>query len=59
MYDYDPRTFNDLKIRKEDLLYIGNFQKGQWLKAKHEWNNQKGFVPANYIAEVGSIQAEL
>ena len=59
MFDYDPRTFNDLKIRKGDRLLISNFNnRGQWLKAKNVETKQTGFVPVNYIAEEESIQAE-
>ena len=57
MYDYDPRTFNDLKIRKGDRLKISN-NRGQWLKAKKMGTNETGYVPVNYIALEGTLQAE-
>ena len=57
MYDYDPRTFNDLKIRKGDRLRISN-NKGQWLKARKMGTNERGYVPINYIALEGTLQAE-
>jgi len=57
MYDYDPRTFNDLKIRKGDRLRISN-NRGQWLKAKKMGTNESGYVPINYIALEGTLQAE-
>ena len=59
MYNYEPRTFNDLKIRKGDRLVVSKFNKnGQWIKAKNVVTKLEGFVPDNFIAEEGSIQAE-
>lgn len=57
IFDYDARTNDDLTIRKQDLLEITLRKNAAWWKAKNE-GGQEGWIPSNYVAKRGSLEAE-
>lgn len=61
LYDYSARTADDLSFNTGDKLEVLNKDAGQWWFAKAVNGisaNRKGYIPANYVAPVESIDAE-
>ena len=56
-YDYDSRADDDLSFKKGDLLYIINTD-GDWWFAQAMATGKEGYIPGNYVAEWGSLEAE-
>lgn len=61
LYDYSARTVDDLSFNTGDSIEVLNKDAGQWWFAKAVSGisaNRKGYIPANYVAPVESIDAE-
>ncbi|KAK4004995.1 hypothetical protein OUZ56_006720 [Daphnia magna] len=58
VYDYEPRTPGDLLFKKGDHLEIIDNNHTDWWRARSRTNHMEGYVPANYVAPVRSIEAE-
>lgn len=60
LYDYTPRTNEDLAIKKGDILYVNedNKQFNDWWKARHKSTGLSGYIPAQYVALVGSLESQ-
>ncbi|XP_066940387.1 tyrosine-protein kinase Src42A-like [Macrobrachium rosenbergii] len=56
LYDYDARTSGELNIRKNEIVEVLNEPTAGWWYVKK--NSEVGYIPANYIAEYLSIQAQ-
>uniref|UniRef100_A0A8C6SFL2 Tyrosine-protein kinase n=1 Tax=Neogobius melanostomus TaxID=47308 RepID=A0A8C6SFL2_9GOBI len=62
LYDYSARTVDDLSFNTGDTLEVITKDAGQWWFAEAVNGisaNRKGYIPANYVAPVESIDAEL
>ncbi|KAL7670167.1 hypothetical protein ACOME3_005110 [Neoechinorhynchus agilis] len=59
LYDYEARTAEDLNVRKGDTLEILDGPDDYpWWYVMSRTTGAKGYVPANFIAEVESLEAE-
>ncbi|XP_020797631.2 tyrosine-protein kinase SRK2 [Boleophthalmus pectinirostris] len=61
LYDYSARTADDLSFNTGDKLEAINKDAGEWWFAKALTGistNRTGYIPANYVAPVESIDAE-
>lgn len=61
LYDYSARTEEDLSFNAGDTLEAQSKDAGEWWFAKALTGisaNKKGYIPANYVAPVESIDAE-
>ena len=58
-FDYNSRTDDDLGFRKGDLMYIISTDDDDWWWARSEETGKEGYIPSNYVAEKGSLEAEL
>lgn len=69
LFDYDARTENDLSFKKGDILLINDQDKktnGWWLaRLKNapnsdgkKRNNERGYIPAQYVAKLDSIESQ-
>lgn len=61
LFDYSARTEEDLNFHTGDLLEILDTSAGEWWVAKAITGisvNKKGYIPANYVAPVESVDAE-
>ncbi|XP_035277811.1 tyrosine-protein kinase SRK2 [Anguilla anguilla] len=61
LYDYTARTENDLSFRAGDKLEALDKSAGEWWLARALTGisaNEKGYIPANYVAPVESLDAE-
>ncbi|XP_064112693.1 tyrosine-protein kinase SRK2-like [Macrobrachium nipponense] len=56
LYDYDARTTGELNIRKNEIVEVLDEPTAGWWYVKK--NSEIGYIPANYIAEYMSIQAQ-
>ncbi|KAI7793941.1 tyrosine-protein kinase TXK isoform X1 [Triplophysa rosa] len=56
MYDFSARESSDLTLHQGDEYTILHKQDQLWWRAKDEHGN-KGFIPSNYVTEVGTIEA--
>ncbi|XP_072355154.1 tyrosine-protein kinase Src42A [Scyliorhinus torazame] len=62
LYNYKPRTADDLLIKKGEEIEVLQ-QEGEWalvrkIDASREMEQQeKGYVPSSFVAEVGSVAA--
>jgi len=56
-FSYEARTLEDLSFSKGEILVINNTD-GDWWYAKSQKSDQEGYVPTEYVAEYGSIDAE-
>ena len=57
-YDYEPRTDGDLSFKKGDLMYIIHTYEDDWWYARFKNGESEGYIPSNYVAEYGSVEAE-
>lgn len=73
LFDYAARTIEDLSFKKGEILYVNDTDKksdGWWLArlrsssnttAQSTTNQEKikcGYIPANYVAELDSVESE-
>lgn len=61
LFDYSARTEEDLNFHTGDLLEILDTSAGEWWIAKAITGisaNKRGYIPANYVAPVESVNAE-
>lgn len=61
LYDYSARTADDLSFNTGDRLEVINKDAGQWWFAKALSGisaSRTGYIPANYVAPVESIDAQ-
>ena len=57
-YGYSSRTDDDLGFEKGDLLYIIDAEEADWWLARSKQTYQEGYIPSNFVAEYGSLDAE-
>ena len=57
-YDYDSRTDGNLSFKKGDLLYIISTDDEDWWFAQSVATDKEGYIPSNYVAKWGSLDAE-
>lgn len=59
LYDYTPRTDDDLGFRKGDKLVVINNSDGDWWQAElAHAPGKRGYIPSNYVAPEKSVKAE-
>ncbi|XP_066940367.1 tyrosine-protein kinase Src42A-like isoform X2 [Macrobrachium rosenbergii] len=58
LYDYDARTDQDLSFRRCEHLEVLEASSNDWWLAKSHVTGLQGFIPANYVAQLKSIEAE-
>ncbi|XP_054900445.1 tyrosine-protein kinase SRK2 [Poeciliopsis prolifica] len=61
LFDYSARTDNDLTFNTGDYLEVLDTSAGEWWVARALTGisiDRKGYIPANYVAPVESIDAE-
>lgn len=61
LYDYTARTDDDLSFKAGDKLEALDKSQGDWWYAKALTGasaNKKGYIPANYVAAVETLDAE-
>lgn len=61
LYDYSARTEEDLSFNAGDTLEVVDKSAGDWWFAKAVTGvsaSKQGYIPANYVAPVESIDAE-
>uniref|UniRef100_A0A3Q2GDJ2 SH3 domain-containing protein n=1 Tax=Cyprinodon variegatus TaxID=28743 RepID=A0A3Q2GDJ2_CYPVA len=61
LFDYTARTADDLTFNTGDVLEVLDSSTGEWWIARAVTGisaNTKGYIPANYVAPVESIDAE-
>lgn len=61
LYDYSARTANDLSFSSGDTLEALDKRSGDWWLARALTGisaSKQGYIPANYVAPVESINAE-
>ncbi|KAF4096163.1 tyrosine-protein kinase TXK isoform X1 [Onychostoma macrolepis] len=56
MYDFTARESSDLTLRHGEMYIILHKQHQLWWRAKDKHGN-KGFIPSNYVTEIGTIEA--
>ena len=49
LYDYMPRTDEDLSFEKGDLLCIINTKDKDWWLARSQRTEKEGYIPSNYV----------
>ena len=57
-YDYDSQRDGGLSFKKGDLIYIISTDEGDWWFARLKDSKEEGYVPNNYLAEIGSLFTE-
>jgi tyrosine-protein kinase Src len=50
LYTYNAKDDGDLSFKKGERLHIIDDTDPDWWLAKHMNNNQKGYIPMNYVA---------
>ncbi|KAM4712757.1 tyrosine-protein kinase FRK [Anableps anableps] len=61
LFDYSARTEDDLTFKTGDILEVQDTSAGEWWVARAVSGisaNKQGYIPANYVAPVESIDAE-
>ncbi|XP_053566852.1 tyrosine-protein kinase FRK [Bombina bombina] len=60
LYNYQARTPEELSFSAGDKMYILSFPHPSWWKAKalETKGKSEGFVPANYVAPISSIESK-
>lgn len=58
LYDYEPRTAEDLRFQKGEQLEIIDDTQGDWWLAESKATGQRGYIPSNYVARFQSLEAE-
>ena len=57
-YDYDSQTDDDLSFKKGDHIYIISTDDEDWWFAQSVATGKQGYIPSNYVAKWGSLDAE-
>uniref|UniRef100_UPI00358F0D0C tyrosine-protein kinase Src42A-like n=1 Tax=Myxine glutinosa TaxID=7769 RepID=UPI00358F0D0C len=57
MFDYQPRTSEDLGFRRGESLTIIDRSKNSWWLAQVVGTDRKGYVPSNYLAQKSDLRA--
>ena len=57
-YDFDSQTDDDMSFKRGDLLYIISTDEGDWWFGQAMATGQEGYIPSNYVAKWGSLDAE-
>ena len=58
-YDYKSLTSQTISFKKGDKLYVGNDDDDKdWWFATIKHSGQEVFIPRNYVAKLGSLDAE-
>lgn len=58
LFDYTARTERDLSFKRGDILYVNSDDKksnGWWLAT---FDNKRGYIPAQYVALLNSLEAQ-
>ncbi|KAK5600574.1 hypothetical protein CRENBAI_014807 [Crenichthys baileyi] len=61
LFDYSARTVDDLNFKTGDILEVLDSNAGEWWLARAITGisaNNRGYIPANYVAIVESLYAE-
>lgn len=59
LYDYNPRTHDDLAFNKGDHLETApKYMHGDWWLARSKTSKNCGYIPSNYVAELKTLGAE-
>ena len=58
LYDYEPRTNEDLQFKKGELLEILLDTQGDWWFARSKTTGLEGYIPSNYVAKLKSLESE-
>ncbi|MEQ2281600.1 hypothetical protein AMECASPLE_032094 [Ameca splendens] len=61
LFDYSARTADDLNFKTGDILEVLDSRTGEWWFARAITGislNKRGYIPANYVALMESIDAE-
>ncbi|XP_042889572.1 tyrosine-protein kinase Src42A-like [Penaeus japonicus] len=58
LFDYDARTEQDLSFRRHEHLEVVNKCSEDWWFARSSVTGLSGYIPASYVANLKSIQAE-
>ncbi len=58
LYDFKGRAGGDLSFSKGDRMRVIERSDEDWWKVTHLKTNATGFIPANYVAEYSSVEAE-
>ncbi|KAI8073889.1 hypothetical protein BC940DRAFT_289441 [Gongronella butleri] len=65
LYDYEPRTPDEIAIQENDILYVIEKEDDEWWKVEVKQRNEEpgpvGLVPASYVEQVqpvGKVIAE-
>ncbi|KAG9493359.1 tyrosine-protein kinase FRK [Eleutherodactylus coqui] len=60
LYDYEARTSEELSFYAGDHMYILNSTHESWWKARAltPRGKEEGYVPANYVAQVSSVESK-
>jgi len=56
-FSYEARTSEDISCSKGEIFIINNTD-GDWWYARSQKSGREGYVPHNYVAKCGSIDAE-
>ena len=59
MYDFDPRTEDDLGFRKGQKLKIINNSDGDWWQAQLVGTSLIGYIPSNYVGPCASPETDV
>lgn len=58
LFDYDARTDQDLSFRRHEHLEVLEMSSEDWWLAQSHVTGLQGYIPASYVANLKSIQAE-
>ncbi|CAF0782316.1 unnamed protein product [Brachionus calyciflorus] len=59
LFDYEPRTNQDLELKKGDIIYVARQQQNGWWLVRSSLNpSRTGFVPSKYIASLDSLESK-
>lgn len=58
LYNYGPRTRDDLSFSKGEQLELIDDTQGDWWLAESKLTGQRGYIPSNYVAPIQTIEAE-
>jgi len=57
-FSYEARITENLSFSKGEILVINDNTDSNWWYARSQKSGREGYVPSNYVAECGSIDAE-
>ena len=58
LFDYDPRTSDDLSVRQGEKLEIIDKTDEDWWQARSLETHKEGYIPSKYVAEHDTLMAE-